>query len=186
MENNGEHFTPTQTSLAELEINLDRYLFALKFLEGKTVLDIGCGAGLGSYLYSLVAKKVYVVDYSNDALEEAKRYPRQGNIEFIRADLRDPECLAQLPEHDVCVALEILEHIEDPGAVLKALKGTSLVFSLPLHSMEMSSWHRYQIDTEADVRKLIEPYYQIGRYEEQTHPLSAGKWIRGEGTKYES
>jgi len=188
MEVNGEHFTPSQTSLMEIEVNLDRYLYALKFLEDKTVIDLGCGAGFGTYLYSLVAKKVYAIDYSTQAISEAMgsfNFPKK-NVEFIKLDLTKPEEIANIPEHDVCVALEILEHLEDPAMVLKALRGTQLVFSVPLHSMEVSSWHRFPIVTEADVRNLIEPCYQIGGYENQTHPRSHGEWVRGEGIKYES
>lgn len=184
MEPTGEHFSPLKTDLHELELNLDRYQFALKYLEGKTVIDLGCGAGLGTYLYSMVAAKVYAVDYDARTIEHAKRHPfPPGKVEFLHLDLREPADIAKLPCADVCVALEVLEHIEDPAAVLKGLRVGQLVFSLPLHSMEVSTWHRYRIDTEKDVRKLIGPYFDIGKYEEQGHKLSNGKWIRGEGVR---
>ena len=181
-----EHFTPKRTEFLELAINMDRYMFALEFLAGKTVLDLGCGSGLGTYLYSLVAKKVIAVDYDAEAIKEAKAWPYpHANVEFIHGDITDPDFLETLPDVDVCVALEVLEHVEEPAGVLRELKCNQLVFSMPLHSMEVSSWHKYPIETERDIRALIQPFFQIGRYEEQRMAPSAGVWMRGEATKFE-
>jgi 2-polyprenyl-3-methyl-5-hydroxy-6-metoxy-1,4-benzoquinol methylase len=185
MPDTSEHFQPHRSFRYEIEVNMERYMFALKFLEGKTVLDIGCGGGLGTYLYSLVAKKVYAVDYDANAIEESKRYPfPPGVVEFIHADVTDQDVAEKLPEVDVCVAMEVLEHIEEPAGLLRALKARQLVFGMPLHSMEVSTWHKYRIDTERDVRALIQPYYQIGEYIEQKHRNLNGAWIIGEGIRY--
>lgn len=182
-----EHFTPQKTDFYELDINLNRYMFACEFLEGKTVLDLGCGSGFGTYLYSLLAEKVIAVDYDANAIEEAKKWPYpKNNVEFIHGDITDQEFFDTLPSVDVCVALEVLEHIEEPAALLRDLKCNRLVFCLPLHSMEVSEWHKYPIETERDIRALIQPFFQIGRYEEQTRPPAQGVWWRGEATKFES
>lgn len=185
MESSGEHFTPVKTSPVELEINLDRYLFAINYIKDKTVIDLGAGAGLGTYFYSLFAKHVYAIDYDKLALEEANKWPYpRPNIDFLHLDITNPEDVAKFPDADICIALEILEHVEDPAAVLKALRTPQLVFSLPLHSMEMSSWHRFPIENAQDVKKLIEPFYQISTFESQRHPRLNGEWIRGEGTRF--
>lgn len=186
MEHTAEHFTPHKTSLLEFTVNIERYMFATQFIEGKTVLDLGCGAGLGTYFYSLFADKVIAVDYDATALEEARAWPYpKKNVEFLQLDLEDPETMAKLPEADVCIALEVLEHIEEPAAVLRELKAKKLIFGLPLYSLEVSKWHKYKIETEVDVRKLVQPYYHIGRYIEQGNPSGGTGWILGEGTRYE-
>lgn len=185
MEHTTEHFMPAFTSLPEFEVNMERYLFAAQFLAGKTVLDLGTGCGLGAYIYSLFAKKVITVDYDARALEEARLWPfPHANVEFVLGDLRDPAFEEKLPETDVCVALEVLEHIEEPAALLRALKAKRLVFGLPLYSMEVSSWHRYRIEGERDVRALIQPFYDIGQYREQKHPKLGGTWMLGEGIRF--
>lgn len=184
MEPSGEHFSPLKTSMIEIQVNIDRYLFAMQYLKDKVVLDLGCGAGLGTYFYSMLAKKVYALDYDAVAIEEAKKYPyAPGKVEFLHLDLTNPEDRERIPEVDVCVALEILEHLEDPATVLKALPAKQLVFSLPLYSLEVSTWHKYAINEEADVRKLISPFYDISKYEEQRHKEADGRWIRGEGVR---
>lgn len=185
MEQTTEHFSPRNTGFEELEVNLERYMFAGQFLKDKVVLDLGCGAGLGTYIYSMFAKKVIAVDYDSLAIEEAKAMPYPaGKVEFIHGDITDPDFMDRLPEVDVCVALEVLEHIEEPAGVLRALKARQLIFGLPLHSLEVSTWHKYRIDTERDVRALIQPYYDIGRYHEQKHPKLGGSWMLGEGTRF--
>lgn len=185
-EPSGEHFSPLKTTLPEIEVNVDRYFFALQYLQDKVVLDLGCGSGLGTYLYSMVAKKVYAVDYSAEALDHARRFPYYpGKVEFIHADVTDPADVLKLPtDADVCVALEVLEHLEDPGALLSKLKAPQLIFSVPLYSMEVSTWHRFPINSEKDVRDLIGRYYQIGKFEEQNHNRASGRWIRGEAVKF--
>src|ERR1044071_9460864 len=118
-----EHFTPHATDLLGIEVNMDRYLWALPKIENKIVLDLGCGAGMGTYLYSLVARHVIAVDYDINAIEEAKAWPYpKENVQFIHGDITDPDFLAKLPQADVCVAFEILEHVEEPAGVLRDLK----------------------------------------------------------------
>lgn len=180
----GEHFHPHKTGLMEMQVNIDRYFFALQYLQDKVVIDLGCGAGLGTYLYSMVAKKVIAVDYNAAAIEHARKFPfAPGKVEFMNLDIRDPEDLAKLPKADVVVALEVLEHLEDPAATLKALRAPQLVFSVPMYSMEVSTWHRFPINSENDVRKLIGQYYDVGKLELQEHERISGQWIRGEGMR---
>jgi hypothetical protein len=50
MDFTGERFVPGSTSgLLEAE-HVQRYTFASNYAKGKSVLDIACGAGYGSYL----------------------------------------------------------------------------------------------------------------------------------------
>lgn len=186
MKHTTEHFMPAFTSLPEFQVNVERYLFAAQYVAGKTVLDLGTGCGMGAYIYSLFAKKVITVDYDAFALDEASKWPYpHDNVEFVLGDLRDPDFEEKLPETDVCIALEVLEHIEEPSALLRSLKAKQLVFGLPLYSMEVSEWHRYKIETEVDIRKLIQPFYQIGKYVEQKNADGRVCWMLGEGTRFE-
>lgn len=186
MDQSFEYFTPKSTTAHELRVNMERYMFALPHLEGKTVLDLGSGSGLGTFLYSTVAAKVIAVDYNAKALEEARSWPfPKENVEFLHLDLEDPDVPGKLPKTDVCVAIEVLEHLEEPALLLRELKAHKLIFGLPLYSLEVSKWHKYKIETERHVRELIQPWYDITKCIEQPNPGATAGWIIGEGIKYE-
>jgi len=171
----GEFFVPDQSTPYEIRVNLERYLFALQFCEDKIVLDAGCGTGLGTYLYSLVAKRVIAVDHNEDALSYAKRFPGEyPKVHFIKADLEKD----LLPDHEICVALEIIEHLEHPDFFLSQLKSKELVFSIPLNSLSISSWHKYDFKTIKDIKEIIERYYKVENYY-----LQDNIWVCGRGNK---
>jgi SAM-dependent methyltransferase len=186
-EKSGERFVPHLSNPIEIDINLERYIFAMLQCKDKVVLDLGCGNGLGTYLYSLVAKQVYAVDYNASAIEFASKYPfPKNNVSFAQLDLTKLADIENLPAHDICVALEFLEHVSMPDLILKGLKGKELVFSVPLESLSMSSWHRYRIDTVEDVVVLISPYYDVSDYKVQKHANSWGRWVYGHGVRFET
>ena len=171
----GEFFVPHISGPYEIKVNMERYLFALQFCKDKVVLDASCGAGLGTYLYSLVAKKVFAIDYNDDALEYAKQNPIQKDkVHFIKANLEKDI----LPEHDICISLETIEHLENPDFFLSQLKGDKIVFSIPLNSLAVSQFHKYDFVTANDIAEVMERYYKIDDYFEQY-----GKWVYGKGIK---
>jgi len=155
--NDGERFIPTDAGSYEVKVNLDRYLYAMKHIAGESVIELGCGAGLGTYLYSLVASRVTAYDYSQAALTLTARYPYDSNkVRLVKQDLITN---APIEPADVCVAIEFLEHILEPETILAALDVKKLVFALPLDSMRISTWHRYPIRPKEegieDVKRLI-------------------------------
>ncbi len=174
MVKDGEQFIPDQSNRYEIDINIQRYLFALNFVQDKIVADIGCGCGLGTYLYSLLAKKVIAFDHNENALEYAKKYPT-NNVGYFKIDLEKEE----LPEHDITIALEVLEHIDNPEEVLKNLKSKELIFSIPLNSKTISpQWHKQDYKTVQDIKDLIEKYYKVDNYF-----IQANLWVYGKGTR---
>lgn len=66
---------------------------AMGDIEGRTVADLGCGTGiLGIGAALLGAERVYCVDVDAAALEVAEDVAEDlglGNIQFIKADIRD-------------------------------------------------------------------------------------------------
>ncbi len=171
----GEQFTPNQSTPYEIKINLERYLFALQFCKDKIVLDAGCGVGLGTYLYSLVGKRVIGVDHNDDALKDCQQYPIQKDkVQFIKADLEKDI----LPDHEVTIAMEVIEHLENPDFFLSRLKGKELIFSIPLNSLGCSQWHKYDFKTLEDIKEVLERYYKIDNYY-----LQENRWVYGKGFK---
>jgi len=114
------HFVPEAPTL-------DRIKYIENAFMGKIVLSLG-GTGPGQEALDRVARKCYVIDK-----EPLDRKPGT----FIQMDLDQmPEEGTQLPsEVDVIFLGEILEHLTNPGNVLRMLRGTypelTLIVTVP-------------------------------------------------------
>ena len=117
-----------------------RYSFAQKFVKNKTVIDLGCGIGYGSYmLANASAKKVYGLDIDRGAIKQAKHRYLQKNITYILSDSVHTGLSSSVA--DVIVAFEIIEHLKNPKKfiqeVTRLLKPNG-VFILSTPNSEMS------------------------------------------------
>jgi trans-aconitate methyltransferase len=85
----------------------------------RSVLDVGCGEGyvLEALRDAGIGAELAGVDRSADAIADARA--RLGPDVALR--LGDVTELAAGPSHDLVLMLEVLEHLEDPGAMLDVL-----------------------------------------------------------------
>lgn len=77
-----------------------------------SIVDIGCGAGLISLEFlKLGVQKIHAFDYSSDAVRLAKQ---NGILDAAQLDLtQNPSISAR---GDLCICLEVLEHIPEKHA----------------------------------------------------------------------
>src|SRR4051794_28340779 len=87
-------------------------------LEGKTALDVGCGAGLLAEPLARLGAKVTGVDASPEVIAVAREHAeRQGlSIDYYAGDVQDLE-----GQFDLVTSLEVIEHVADPAAFIGAL-----------------------------------------------------------------
>lgn len=104
----------------EMEQHVARYAWAFRFCEGKRVLDVGCGAGYGSFLLSWVADRVDGVDRDPVAIEVAQRSYPNGPVYSV-VDGTD----GSLPTADIATCFEVLEHVDEPDALCRQLLGAA-------------------------------------------------------------
>jgi 2-polyprenyl-3-methyl-5-hydroxy-6-metoxy-1,4-benzoquinol methylase len=99
--------------LEDIEIkHVERYEFARKYCKGKDVLDVACGCGYGSYILFQEAKSVLGIDYSQEAIDYARKFWLAKNITFRQFDLNSD--ITPLGTFDVIVSLETVEHLDTP------------------------------------------------------------------------
>jgi 2-polyprenyl-6-hydroxyphenyl methylase/3-demethylubiquinone-9 3-methyltransferase len=96
-------------------------------LIGKSVLDLGCGAGILSESLSKAGACVTAIDPAANLIDVAKEHARQGNLEidYINADAAQYASCHQkscAKKFDVITCMELLEHVADPGELIAICK----------------------------------------------------------------
>ncbi|MBN2142799.1 class I SAM-dependent methyltransferase [Candidatus Woesearchaeota archaeon] len=87
--------------------------------KGKQVLEIGCGTGeTAIQIAEAGAESVLATDYSKEAIKIAEEMHKHPKLKFECKGIEELD-----GKYDVVVMQEVLEHTDDPFAVLKSLKG---------------------------------------------------------------
>lgn len=89
---------------------------------GRRVLEVGCG--LGNFTGHLLDRDLVIaVDVEPECVQRLeRRYADQDNLQALVCGLHDPEFLELARFHpDSCVCLNVLEHVEDDDAAVRAL-----------------------------------------------------------------
>jgi len=102
-------------------------------LDGKSALDVGCGAGLLAEPLARLGAKVIGVDASPEVIAVARGHAATMGLAI---DYRVGDVQALEGQFDLVTAMEVIEHVADPAAFLKALakrlaSGGLLVMSTP-------------------------------------------------------
>lgn len=90
-------------------------------LAGKAVADIGCGGGILAESIARKGAKVTGIDLSEKALKVADLHSLESGVQ-VRYELISAEDLAarEPGQYDVVTCMEMLEHVPDPAAVVRA------------------------------------------------------------------
>ncbi len=89
-------------------------------LEGKTALDVGCGAGLLAEPLARLGAKVTGVDASSELIAVAREHAEAMGLDV---DYRAADVLEIEGAFDLVTCMEVIEHVADPAAFLGALAG---------------------------------------------------------------
>jgi 2-polyprenyl-6-hydroxyphenyl methylase/3-demethylubiquinone-9 3-methyltransferase len=89
-----------------------------KPLEGRQALDVGCGAGLLAEPLARLGAKVTAIDAAAELISAAQGHARGQQLEI---DYRVAAVEAIDGQFELITALEVIEHVADPAAFLKAI-----------------------------------------------------------------
>ncbi|RFP09521.1 MULTISPECIES: bifunctional 2-polyprenyl-6-hydroxyphenol methylase/3-demethylubiquinol 3-O-methyltransferase UbiG [unclassified Duganella] len=90
-------------------------------LAGKNVIDIGCGGGILSESMARKGAKVTGIDLSEKALKVADLHSLESGVAVRYKLIAAEEMAAQeAGQYDVVTCMEMLEHVPDPSAIVRA------------------------------------------------------------------
>jgi 2-polyprenyl-6-hydroxyphenyl methylase/3-demethylubiquinone-9 3-methyltransferase len=90
-------------------------------LNGKRVVDVGCGGGIMSESMALAGAQVTGIDLAEKPLKVAKLHQLESGVQVDYRLIAAEDLAAVEPESfDVVTCMEMLEHVPDPVSVMTA------------------------------------------------------------------
>lgn len=87
--------------------------------ENGRILDVGCGNGVISRHLGRLGFNVLGIDVSDKTIEMAKAIQPMPNVVFMKKSAE--ELVASGEKYDAVICSEVLEHLTNPGSLLKVL-----------------------------------------------------------------
>ncbi len=153
-----------------------RYIFALPFVENRSVLDIACGTGYGIAILKAKAKHVTGVDVDPVAAHEARTECGDKAAVLLGNGLGLPFADDSF---DTITSFETLEHLHERGKFLAELHrvlrpdGKLILstpnanYTMPIDGKPSNPFHIFEY-TPAELREEIEKYFKLESFIGQT------------------
>lgn len=148
----------------------------------KNILDVGCGGGILSESLAFRGAEVMGIDAGETPLQVAKLHLLESGIKVDYQQITAEELAEKKPAaFDIVTCLEMLEHVPDPGSVIKACAD----LCKPGGHLYFSTINR---NPKAYVFAILGAEYLLKLLPKGTHnfekfirPSELGHWIRAAG-----
>ncbi len=184
----GERMIPGEVPI-DLELrHRRRYEVAARYVEGKHVLDVGCGEGYGGDILAERAAHVTGIDVSEQAIAHAAAKYGRPNLEFRRMSAE--RLLFEDNSFDAVVCLELIEHAKDHVAVMHEIRrvlkpGGVLILSTPNKRVvspgsptPLNEYHVREFGIR-ELRELCSRYFADVELFTQENPFAASRRVLG-------
>ena len=114
-------------------------------LDGKTALDVGCGAGLLAEPLARLGAKVAAIDAAPELIAVARDHAAAMglSIDYRAGDVENLD-----GEYDLITCMEVIEHVAEPAAFVRALARRLAADGLLIMSTpNATSWSRLMMIT---------------------------------------
>lgn len=128
--------------------------------QGVRVLECGCGTGIFTRELAKTGANITAVDISADLLNEARKHCAAENVNFVQANLEDPQ---ELPDlfFDVLSGVSVLHHLVLPKSLVALKKklrhGARFAFSEPNLLNPINKYFIFTPDLEKRRRRGVSP-----------------------------
>ena len=118
-----ERWLPSFCSAQTHNEHESRYSWVKDFVKGKTVLDMACGTGFGSYKLASEggAAKVDASDIDERTIRYASLRNQHPALSFA---VNDAETFVAANGFDIIISFETIEHLENPQTFLNNINGS--------------------------------------------------------------
>lgn len=151
-------------------------------LEGRRVLDVGCGGGILTEGLARLGARVQGLDAGEEVIQAAAEHARQNGLDIeYRAGTLEDFAAENQESYDVVTCMELLEHVPDPEQLLHAC-GRVLAPGGRLFAATINRNLKSYLSAIVGAERLF------GLLPEGTHdyacfirPSELGCWLRGAG-----
>jgi 2-polyprenyl-6-hydroxyphenyl methylase/3-demethylubiquinone-9 3-methyltransferase len=99
-----------------------KYVERIAPLAGIEVCDVGCGGGILSESMARAGARVLGIDLAQPVIDVAQLHAEEAQLQIeYRAIAAEALAVERPAAFDVVTCMEMLEHVPDPAAILKAL-----------------------------------------------------------------
>lgn len=153
-------------------ILFNRHLAAYKYIASyinkkKSVLEIGCSDGYGSFLISKISKEIIALDIDEKTIRDARRQYNIRNLNFVVGSALS---LPWSNKFDIVVSFQVIEHLTDVELYLREVKKVLkkegvFIVSTPNRRLRLKSgekpWNKFHIHEfeKEELKQILEQYF---------------------------
>ena len=162
------------------------YIDRLAGLQGKRVLDVGCGGGLLTEGMAARGAEVTGIDMGKAPLTVARLHRHESGLEIDYRQATAEQLASEEPAgFDIVTCLEMLEHTPDPAAVIDAcarlIRDDGYIF-LSTINRNPKSWLFAVVGAEYILNLLPKGTHEYGKF---IRPSEMEAWARAAGLTLE-